>query len=408
MVINTLLLDAHLDLVGDTLVLFMLYLLVEAAIPKLPRAMPPYCREHVLVTVYALLASLNVLMAYEPVPGVRVDTRMGVEAAATLTLGPRAGLIVGAVTGLTRLWLGGPGWLSGSLAMLGVWAATSGLMAWQARRQPGRDPGRQPLVALGAALISVVVPMPSLIWLDWIGRIHLDASLVLAVCLAGSVTTVLLWAAIALTTSRTNALDRLARANQALHQSLRQTIGALAQAVLHRDPGSARHQRRVADLALAIGRALKLEPSQLEGLELAALVHDIGQIEIPSEIISRPGRLTPAEMALVQQHPVMGFEILKDVQSPWPLAEIIYQHHENLDGSGYPRGLSGEQICLAARILRVCDIVEAMSSHRVYRSSYTMDAVLQEIERMAGSQLDAEVVRVCVDLIRRQGYTFPA
>ena len=261
---------------------------------------------------------------------------------------------------------------------------------------------------MGGAIFSWLMSLPSLMWLDWRGHMELDATIVLVVFLCSTVTTLLLWATIALTSSRTRALEQLSQANEALQQSLRQTIGALAQAVLHRDPGSARHQRRVADLALAIGRAMQLAPHRLEALELAALVHDIGQIEIPSEIISRPGPLTPAEMALVQQHPVMGYEILKDVQSPWPLADIVHQHHENLDGSGYPRGLAGDQICLEARILRVCDIIEAMSSHRVYRSSHPMGSVLEEVQRMAGRELDAEVVRIGVALIRREGYAFPA
>lgn len=408
MVINAQLWDTQLDMMGNTVILFMVYLLAEAALPRLPWLASRSRRKVVLVAVYALLASLNVMTAYEPAPGVRVDTRMGVEAAATLTLGPLAGLFVGLATGITRATLGGPGWLSGSLAMLGVWAATSALMTWQARRRPGHDPGRHPGVAVGGAIFSWLMSLPSLIWLDWRGHMELDATIVLVVFLCSTVTTLLLWATIALTSSRTRALEQLSQANEALQQSLRQTIGALAQAVLHRDPGSARHQRRVADLALAIGRAMQLAPHRLEALELAALVHDIGQIEIPSEIISRPGPLTPAEMALVQQHPVMGYEILKDVQSPWPLADIVHQHHENLDGSGHPRGLAGDAICLEARILRVCDIIEAMSSHRVYRSSHPMDSVLEEVQRMAGRELDAEVVRIGVALIRREGYAFPA
>jgi HD-GYP domain-containing protein (c-di-GMP phosphodiesterase class II) len=113
-------------------------------------------------------------------------------------------------------------------------------------------------------------------------------------------------------------------------------------------------------------------------------------------------------MALVQQHPVMGYEILKDIDSPWPLADIVLQHHENMDGSGYPRGLKGDEISLEARILRVCDIVEAMSSHRVFRASHPMSEVFNEIRGMAGQELDAEVVRVCLDLFQRHGYKLPA
>lgn len=396
------------EMVGNTLLLFMVYLFVEAALPKLPWLRSRLRRQCVLVLLFAVLASFNVMTAYEPVPGVRVDTRMGVEAAATLALGPWGGLVVGVVTGVSRATLGGAGWVSGSLAMLGVWAATSALMVWQSRRRPGEDPGRHPGVALGGAIFSWLMSVPSLMWLDWRGHMELTAPMVLAVFLFSTVTTLLLWAAIALTSSRATALVHLKQANEALHRSFRRTISALAQAALHRDPASAQHQRRVADLALAIGRAMKLDAHRLEGLELAALVHDIGQIEVPSEIISRPGPLTKPEMALVQQHPVMGYEILKDIDSPWPLADIVLQHHENMDGSGYPRGLKGDEISLEARILRVCDIVEAMSSHRVFRASHPMSEVFNEIRGMAGQELDAEVVRVCLDLFQRHGYKLPA
>ena len=190
------------------------------------------------------------------------------------------------------------------------------------------------------------------------------------------------------------------RGKLALEQALRRTRHALIQTVhmvsavaAHRDLYTARHQRRTATLALSIGRQLGLNADQLEGLYLGALVHDLGKVAVPSELLSKPARLTPEEFALVKTHVQAGCDILQNVVFPWPINAIVAQHHERLDGSGYPKGLGASAIVLEARIVAVADVFQAMSDNRPYRTALGRDAALQELERGAGVTFDAEVVR---------------
>ena len=197
------------------------------------------------------------------------------------------------------------------------------------------------------------------------------------------------------------------QAEESLRQSLIQAISALSSAMVHRDLTTAGHEVRVSDLAMAIGRALQLDEKRLEGLGLAAMVHDIGQIQIPSEILTRPRRLNSEEFELVKMHAQAGYEILKDIHFPWPIAEIARQHHENMDGSGYPRGLRGEEILLEARIIHVADSLEAMLSHRPFRRQLGLPYALTQLKQHRGSIYDAAVVDACLDLLTVQGYQFP-
>ena len=182
----------------------------------------------------------------------------------------------------------------------------------------------------------------------------------------------------------------------------------LAAAVGMLDPYTAGHESRVADLAGAIGRALRLEPDRIRGIELAASIHDVGKIGVPAEILSKPGRLSEAEMNIVRSHAQAGYEIVKNVQFAWPIAEMVWQHHERLDGSGYPRGLKGDQIMLEARIISVADVVDAMAGARPYRAALGIDAALAEIVKGRGTLYDARIVDACVCLFRERGYCFPA
>jgi PAS domain S-box-containing protein len=175
-----------------------------------------------------------------------------------------------------------------------------------------------------------------------------------------------------------------------------------------RDPYTAGHQRRVAEIAVAIGAELGFDARRQEGLRVAGNLHDIGKFNIPSEILSKPGKLSPIEFQLVQSHAKAGFDVLKSVQFPWPVAEVALQHHERLDGSGYPQGLKGEAILLEARIMAVADILEAMSSHRPYRAGLGLAAALAQLEHEAGSKLDAAVVAACERLFREKGFQLPA
>lgn len=193
-----------------------------------------------------------------------------------------------------------------------------------------------------------------------------------------------------------------------LKTNLLESISAIAATVEMRDPYTAGHQRRVAQLATAIASELGLEEHRIEGLNLASVVHDVGKIKIPAEILSKPGRLTELEFTLIQQHAQSGYDILKEIDFPWPIAEFVGQHHERLDGSGYPQGLKGEEILLEARILAVADVIEAMASHRPYRASVGIEAALSEIESKRGIYYDANVVDAALRLFREQGYELNA
>jgi PAS domain S-box-containing protein/putative nucleotidyltransferase with HDIG domain len=189
------------------------------------------------------------------------------------------------------------------------------------------------------------------------------------------------------------------QAHRQLRQALAQTVRAIGALVDKRDPYTGDHQRRVADLAVAIARYMRLEPSRIEGLYLGALVHDVGKIAIPAEVLGRPGKVTAEEYALLKTHVTGGLDILRDTVFPWPIVEIIAQHHERLDGSGYPRGLSGSQITLEARIVAVCDVFEAMSEHRPYRPALGVAAALAELHTHRGTRFDADVVDACTSVV---------
>jgi putative nucleotidyltransferase with HDIG domain len=201
---------------------------------------------------------------------------------------------------------------------------------------------------------------------------------------------------------------QLAHANSAalLTRSMEGTIQAMAATVESRDAYTAGHQRRVAELVLAMAGEMHLAENDIHAVHLAAIVHDLGKIQVPAEILSKPGKLLPLEFELIKYHPTSGYNILKDVDFPWPIAEIVYQHHERLDGSGYPRGLKGDEILLAAKILAVADTVEAMSSHRPYRAALGIDSALAEIERGRGSVYDAAAVDTCLKLFREKRFAF--
>jgi PAS domain S-box-containing protein len=213
------------------------------------------------------------------------------------------------------------------------------------------------------------------------------------------------------------AMDNFARESERVHaeEQIQRHLGQLESAFMHtvmlamnlselRDPYTAGHERRVGRIAKAIAGELGLDESQIKGVEIAGYLHDLGKITIPTEILVKPGRLTEVEFALVQEHAAASYNILKDAELPWPVAEIAFQHHERLDGSGYPRGLKGDEIQLEARILAVADMVEAMASHRPYRPSLGIEQALAEIEKGSGKLFDPAVTEVCTRLFREKGF----
>jgi len=185
-------------------------------------------------------------------------------------------------------------------------------------------------------------------------------------------------------------------------RTLHTTVEVLGLAVELRDPYTAGHQQGVSRLVVAIARELGLSPRQLEGLRLAALIHDLGKITIPAEILAKPSKLSDMEMHLIHGHPQAGYEILRKVEFPWPVADMVLQHHERLDGSGYPRGLKEEDICLEARVLMVADVVDAMLNHRPYRPARSMEETVEELTRHRGSRYDPAVVDACLKVLERR------
>jgi HD-GYP domain-containing protein (c-di-GMP phosphodiesterase class II) len=185
------------------------------------------------------------------------------------------------------------------------------------------------------------------------------------------------------------------------------TLEAVSLMVEQRDPYTAGHEKRVGIIAGDIGLAMGLSADVVQGLRLAGMVHDVGKISVPAEILSKPSRLSNIEMALVKEHAQTGYNILKNIEFPWPIAQVAYQHHERMDGSGYPRGLRGDQILLEARIIAVADVVESMTSHRPYRPGLGIDAALEEIRKNRGIFYDPIVVDACLKLFLEDAYQIP-
>ena len=184
-----------------------------------------------------------------------------------------------------------------------------------------------------------------------------------------------------------------------LADALKATIEAMARTMEWRDPYTAGHQKRVASISTAIAKQMGWDDNAVQALYMAAMVHDIGKVAVPSEILTKPTRLTDLEMQMVQGHVESGYQILKDIPFPWPIADMVRQHHERLDGSGYPHGLKGDQICPEARILAVADTIEAMATHRPYRPARGLSAAMDEVRSEAGEKLDAKVVDAAFELM---------
>ena len=187
-------------------------------------------------------------------------------------------------------------------------------------------------------------------------------------------------------------------------QALEGVIIGFSRLVETRDPYTAGHQRKVAELAVAIGGDMGFGLDRLTGIRLAAQVHDIGKIGVPMEYLNKPGKLTDLEFAIIKQHPVLGHEILAPIDSPWPISRFVLEHHERLNGSGYPGGLSGEAICIEARVLAVADTVDAMTSNRPYRPGRGLESALAEIENNQGTLFEPEAVKACLRLFRKKGF----
>ncbi len=257
----------------------------------------------------------------------------------------------------------------------------------QALRLQGGQSLKQEAVLYGTHGMAIPVDLS-------VAAIHNDADKVVGVVLV-----------IRNITSTKVAELRLQQSVSDLRRTFEETVSALARTAEKRDPYTAGHQQRVTQLAGAIGEHMHLPSDTIEGLRVASLLHDIGKIYVPAEILSKPGMLTNIEMSIMKTHSEVGYEILHPITFPWPVAEIVFQHHERIDGTGYPRSLSGDEVLLEARILMVSDVVEAMSSHRPYRAALGINMALDEIVRFKGTRYDPDVADACLEVFQN-GFTF--
>jgi putative two-component system response regulator len=200
--------------------------------------------------------------------------------------------------------------------------------------------------------------------------------------------------------------EQVREKNADIKKMLEATIRAMSQMFENNDPSTAGHQQRVAKLATDIAKKLKLSEDQVESIRIAGLIHDIGKIRIPDSILSRPGPLLPSEYELIQIHPQVGYDLVKHIPFPWPVAEFILQHHEKLDGSGYPQGLKGDDIHLESKIICVADVSEAMNSHRPYRPALGIDITEGELINNKSILFDPQIVDICMSLISDKNYNF--
>ncbi|MEA3508410.1 MAG: response regulator [Synergistota bacterium] len=201
--------------------------------------------------------------------------------------------------------------------------------------------------------------------------------------------------------------SELEESYRAIEQTLEETVYVLAKTVESRDPYTSGHQKRVAELGLAMARKMGFSDFGQKSVYMSGLIHDIGKIQIPSEILSKPGKINDAELAIIREHPTTGHGILKTIQFPWPVADIVKQHHERMNGSGYPLGLKGDDMLLESRIIAVADVVEAMSSHRPYRAALGLEEALAEVSNRSGDLYDPDAVQSCLELFEKDRFVFP-
>ena len=205
---------------------------------------------------------------------------------------------------------------------------------------------------------------------------------------------------------RKSAEEKLQQSYLKLQKNLDEIVGAMSLTAEKRDPYTAGHQKRTTELAMALAGEMGLSEHQIKGIQMAGLIHDMGKISIPAEILSKPCKLNEVEIQLVRRHPQAAFEILKKIEFPWPVDLIVLQHHEKMDRSGYPQGLAGEDILLEARILCVADVVESIESHRPYRPGLGVDKALEEISKNRGILYDQDVVDACLRLFKDKGFQY--
>lgn len=371
-----------------------------------PANFPDKARQSIRCAAFILFGLTTLIVHLEVGNNVIIDLRGTAIAIATLFGGYGVGLLTAIVEAGYRWSLGGHSTFAGLAGIAGDF-----LLSALVVKLSGANKGRTKIQLKTIVLAGIAVGISEALSLLLIGSFSQGLiefqQLGLTLFSGQFIATLLFGGLIKLLDERLHAAAEADQKSRALDEILKQSIGALSSAMVHRDPTTAGHEKRVADLAVAVGKELAFDPDRLEGLYLAALVHDVGQIQIPAEILTRSRRLSPEEFELIRAHCEAGYEILKDVAFPWPIAETVYQHHENVDGSGYPRALKDEQILLEAKIIHVCDSLEAMLSHRPFRRAYNLDYAIEQIQTYSGRHYAHEVVDACIHLFRDKAYSLP-
>lgn len=391
------LLESAFAITANAATLYIIYILALAAGESLRLVRHSKLLDGVVFSMLMLLASFQGVELSE---NVRIDLHGALIAIAVLLIGWKRALLplVAGIAGELVFTRGGelPSIAGAVLGYLTVTAIVAVSL-----RSNANPPSTLRLFLISAVAASLANALPMLV------RTGADFSDVAASFLFELLGALMIGGLAWFTRSRNAALVKSEHLVGQMKQAIMDAAVALGSAMMHRDPVTAHHQERVADLATAIGWKMGIEAHQLEGLTLAGLLHDIGQIEVPSEILSRPGKISFNEIALIRLHPEIGAKILEKIRFQTSVADVVRQHHENYDGTGYPAGLRGEEILISARIMRVADVVDAMSSARPFRPAFRIEEALAEIEHMRGKQFDPVVVDACLSLFREDGYALP-
>lgn len=335
-------------------------------------------------------------------PGYIFDGRSVILAIAGLFGGPVVAGVAVAMCGAYRLWLGGVGAVVGTA--VAVESAAVGVAFYYLRRR-GYDVMRPVSLLLMGVIVHALM-----LWLQvfGLGQVGLEAvqRVGLPVMALFPVATLLVAKIMLNQEERQRMRESMELQAQRLEASLSAVIRVVDSVVELRDPYTAGHQRKTARLATAIARELDMPVAQVRGVEVAAQLHDVGKIAVPAEVLAKPGELSHTESMLVREHAEAGYRLLLTADMEQPVAELVRQHHERCDGSGYPLGVSGPDILLGAKVLMVADVVAAMSAHRPYRAAYGVDVALDEVRRGAGTLYDREVVDACLDVFEDGRFTF--
>lgn len=353
--------------------------------------------------LFGFICIFGMTFPVEILPGVIFDSRSVILTLASVFGGTLVGLISGLFSAFYRLWLGGDGAAVGVTII--ILSVGIGLIYRELHKRKKFNIDAVSLLTLGAIVnflyISLLLFLPSDIGPSVLRSITIPLILTLvpATPFVG-----LIFKAIDDDYKNREEIKKLTKDKAA---ALEKVIHVLSAALETRDLYTAGHEQNVAKIAVEIGKKLGYGESQLEGLELAGTIHDVGKIQIPTEILAKPAKLRPQEFELVKLHPDVGADLLLGIEFDWPIAEIIRQHHERLDGTGYPKGLRGDQIMDEAKVIAVADTLDAVASHRPYRAALGIDAACEVLKEGRGTHFDPKVVDACLELIKTNVISFP-